>query len=35
VAVPPANVSLAPRGRVRVATLRAPHGVHHLLVEAV
>ncbi len=33
VAVPPAEVSLAPRGRVRVATLRAPHGVHHLLVE--
>jgi catechol 2,3-dioxygenase-like lactoylglutathione lyase family enzyme len=33
IAVPPASVSLAPGGPLRAATLRAPHGVHHLLLE--
>jgi len=33
VAVPPASVALEPWGVVRVATVRGPHGVAHLLVE--
>ncbi len=33
VAAPPAEVELAPHGTVRVATVRGPHGVAHLLVE--